>query len=285
MSVAARYTWWGVVLGLGFLLGSILFLRLTGQYLQPYDLDGLTDFIGQVHRDNPLLYIIDTAPFLIGLCARFAGARQDRIHRLMDDLEREVRNKTESLHQALVEAHRDKRSVVYLAEHDGLTGLLNRRRFLHETGRWLEHVQRYNYPVALVFLDLDHFKRVNDTYGHEAGDFFLLEVGAILQSTFRSTDCVSRIGGDEFVVLMPGSTGSQAAAATEKLLGMLSETTIGIQDAEYSASASIGLALAPDHAMRADELIRCADAAMYAAKQAGRGCWRLYSPEMTVRRL
>lgn len=284
MSVAARYMWWGVVLGLGFPLGSILFLRLTGQYLQPYDLDGLADFIGQAHRDNLLLYIIDTAPFLIGLCARFAGARQDRIHRLMDDLERKVRDKTESLRQALVEAHRDKRSVVYLAEHDGLTGLLNRRRFLHETGRWLEHVQRYNYPVALVFLDLDHFKRVNDTYGHEAGDFFLLEIGAILQSTFRSTDCVSRLGGDEFVVLMPGSTGSQAAAATEKLLGILSETTIDIQDAEYSASASIGLALAPDHAMRADELIRCADAAMYAAKQGGRGCWRLYSPEMTARR-
>ncbi|MEK7815645.1 MAG: GGDEF domain-containing protein [Pseudomonadota bacterium] len=284
MSVAARYTWWGVALGLCLLFGSILFLRLTGEYLQPYDLDGLADFTSQAHRDNPLLYIIDTSPFLIGLCARFAGARQDRIHRLMGDLEREVRDKTESLRQALVEAHREKHSVVYLAEHDALTGLLNRRRFLHETGRWLEHVQRYNYPVALVFLDLDHFKRVNDTHGHEAGDFFLLEVGAILQSTVRSTDCVSRIGGDEFVVLMPGSTGSQAAAATEKLLRTLSETTIGIQDAEYPASASIGLALAPDHAMHADDLIRCADAAMYAAKQAGRGCWRLYSPVMTVQK-
>lgn len=284
MSVAAKYTWWGVALGLCFLLGSILFLRLTGQYLQPYDLDGLADFIGQVHRDNPLLYIIDTGPFLTGLCARFAGARQDRIHRLMGNLEREVRDKTESLHQALVEAHREKHSVVYLAEHDGLTGLLNRRRFLHETGRWLEHVQRYNHPVALVFLDLDHFKHVNDTYGHEAGDFFLLEVGAILQSTFRSTDCVSRLGGDEFVVLMPGSTGSQAAAATEKLLRTLNETTIDIRGAEHSASASIGLALAPEHAIRTDELIRCADAAMYAAKQAGRGCWRLYSSEMTVRK-
>lgn len=282
VSETAKYSLWGVILGLGFPFGSLLFLSLTGRYLQPYDLGGLADFIVQAHRDNPLLYIINTAPFLVGLCAYFAGARQDRNHCLMDDLEREVRDKTESLRQALVEAQREKHSVVYLAEHDALTGLLNRRRFLHETGRWLEHVQRYNYPVALAYLDLDYFKRVNDTHGHEAGDFLLIEVAAILQSAFRSTDCVGRLGGDEFVVLMPGSTNSQAVAATEKLMLTLNETNIDIRNAAYPASASIGLALAPDHARDTDALIRCADAAMYAAKQAGRGCWRMYSPEMTA---
>ncbi len=284
MSVAARYTWWGIALGLCFPLGSIAFLYITGRYPSADEVSGPFAWLARLHRDHPLLYVIDTAPALVGLCARFAGVRQARLDRLAGDLEREVRDKTESLRQALVEAHRDKHTVVYHAEHDALTGLLNRRRFLHETGRWLEHVQRYNHPVALAYLDLDSFKHVNDTHGHEAGDFFLLEVAGILQSTFRSTDCIARLGGDEFVVLMPGSAGRQAIAATEKLLRTLNEITIDIQDTEHSASASIGLALAPDHAMRADKLIRCADAAMYAAKQAGRGCWRLYSSDMPVRR-
>ncbi len=120
--------------------------------------------------------------------ARTSASAAAAQSRLQGDLEREVRDKTESLRQALVEAHREKHSVVYLAEHDALTGLLNRRRFLHETGRWLEHVQRYNYPVALVFLDLDHFKRVNDTHGHEAGDSLLRALGDYLVMHVRAED-------------------------------------------------------------------------------------------------
>lgn len=278
MSETIKSTLWGVAFGFGFPLGSLLLLHFTGHLPHPPGLSGWIACIAQAHADNVLLYVIDSAPVWLGLIAYFVGQRQSQIRRLASGLEREVTAKTESLRQALAEAQQANEMIVYLAEHDALTGLLNRPRFERELTRWLDHVQRYRRTAALMFVDLDYFKRVNDTQGHEAGDQYLIEFATLLRSAFRTTDYIGRLGGDEFVVLMPDSGREQAVAAAEKLLRMLKEATIEIRGVRHTVSASLGLALAPEHGARADELIRCADAAMYDAKQAGRGCWRMCTP-------
>ncbi|TAM43493.1 MAG: GGDEF domain-containing protein [Gammaproteobacteria bacterium] len=275
MSETIKYTLWGVAFGLGFPIGSMLLLHFTEHLPHPSGLSGWVACIAQAHAENILLYVVDSAPIWLGLFAYLAGKRQDQNRRLASGLEREVLAKTHSLRQALAEAQQANETIVYLAEHDALTGLLNRPRFERELTRWLDHVQRYRRPAALMFVDLDYFKRVNDTQGHEAGDHYLIEFAAMLRSTFRTTDQIGRLGGDEFVVLMPDSDREQAIAAAEKLLRTLKEATIEIHGVRHAVSVSIGLALAPEHSTRADELIRCADAAMYEAKQAGRAGWRM----------
>ncbi len=278
MSETIKYTLWGVAFGLGFPIGSMLLLHFTEHLPHPPGLSGWVACITQAHADNVLMYIIDSAPIWLGLYAFIAGQRQAQIRRLASGLEREVLTKTHSLRQALAEAQQANETIVYLAEHDALTGLLNRPRFERELTRWLDHVQRYHRTAALLFVDLDYFKRVNDTQGHEAGDQYLIEFAAMLRSAFRTTDQIGRLGGDEFVVLMPDSGQEQAVAAAEKLLRTLKEATIEIRGVRHAVNASLGLALAPEHSTRADELIRCADAAMYDAKQAGRSGWRMCTP-------
>lgn len=135
MSEAVRYTGWGVALGFCFPVGSIVFLHLTGEFVQEYNLAGFTGGIVRMHRENPLLFVIDSAPFWLGLSAYLAGKRQDQIRYLASGLEREVLAKTESLRQALVEEQRANETIIYLAEHDALTGLLNRSRFERELTR------------------------------------------------------------------------------------------------------------------------------------------------------
>ncbi len=278
MSETIKYTFWGLVFGIGFPVGSALLLHFTGHAPHAPGFAGWVACIAQAHAENILLYVVDTAPVWLGFFAYIAGKRQDQIRRLANGLEREVLTKTESLRQALVEAQQANETIVYLAEHDALTGLLNRPRFERELERWLDHVHRYRRTAALMFIDLDNFKRVNDTQGHEAGDHYLIEFAAMLRSAFRTTDHIGRLGGDEFVVLMPDSGREQAVAAAEKLLRTLKEATIEIHGVRHTVSASLGLALAPEHSTRVEELIRCADAAMYDAKQAGRGLWRMCAP-------
>ncbi len=278
MSETIKYTLWGVIFGLGFPVGSILVLHFIGHAPHPPGLSGWFACIAQAHAENILLYVVDSAPVWLGVFAYIAGKRQDQIRRLAGGLEREVLAKTHSLRQALAEAQQANETIIYLAEHDALTGLLNRPRFERELTRWLDHVQRYHRTAALMFVDLDNFKRVNDTQGHEAGDHYLIEFAAMLRSAFRTTDQIGRLGGDEFVVLMPDSSREQAVAAAEKLLRTLKEATIEIHGVRHTVSASLGLALAPEHSTRAEELIRCADAAMYEAKQAGRAGWRVCTP-------
>ncbi len=273
-----KYTLWGLAFGFGFPLVSLLLLHLAGHAPHPPGLAGWAACVAQAHSENILLYIIDSAPVWLGFFAYIAGKRQDQIRRLASGLEREVLAKTESLRQALIEAQQANETIVYLAEHDALTGLLNRPRFERELERWLEHVQRYHRTAALMFIDLDNFKRVNDTQGHEAGDQYLIEFAAMLRSAFRTTDQIGRLGGDEFVVLMPDSGREQAVAAAGKLLRTLKDATIEIHGVRHTVSASLGLALTPEHSTHVEGLIRCADAAMYEAKQAGGGGWRMCTP-------
>jgi diguanylate cyclase (GGDEF)-like protein len=273
MSETTKYTLYGALFGLCFPLGAVIFLYLLGEF------SGLTnpaDILAQAHR-NHLLYIIDTAPLFLGLFARIAGKRQDRLLHFSESLEQQVVEKTESLRRALEEAKRANETIAHMAEHDALTGLLNRRRFQKELEKWSQHALRYQRSGALIFIDLDEFKFVNDTYGHTAGDRYLSGISELLTKTMRTTDTIARWGGDEFAILIPETPREAAIEVANKLLQSFNETSLDVGGHQLRPSASIGMALFPEHGTDLDELVMYADAAMYEAKAAGRNRWRLYS--------
>jgi diguanylate cyclase (GGDEF)-like protein len=150
---------------------------------------------------------------------------------------------------------------------DELTGLGNRRQLLNELSRRFDLLNpRSDDPVlALLLVDLDHFKEINDSFGHPAGDAVLKEIGPRLQSILRPRDVVARLGGDEFAVIVDGADMALASSAAERITAEL-ERPIMIETASLHVGASIGIALAPTHALSPDELMRCADVAMYRAK-------------------
>ncbi|TSE19637.1 putative signaling protein [Tepidimonas alkaliphilus] len=166
------------------------------------------------------------------------------------------------------------------ATHDALTGLFNRAQ-LHE---WLEltarQAQRAQRRGAVLLIDLDDFKAINDGYGHHAGDRVLIEVARRLRRHVRAADVVARLGGDEFVVVLSDVSDPQAALAVgDKLLRALTEP-VELEAVEVAVGASIGVALFPDDAQAAEALLRAADLAMYAAKEGGRRGVARYEPSM-----
>ncbi len=161
----------------------------------------------------------------------------------------------------------------HLAQHDALTGLPNRRR-LEDAGRQaLAAVSDQSHGVAVLYLDLDGFKRVNDEFGHSAGDELLVAVTRRLSARLRTSDALYRQGGDEFVVLM---NSIRSAEDAEKLAIRLIEccrTPVTVAGKELSVTVSIGIALYPENGVDLDTLIQCADTAMYSAKNSGRNCY------------
>jgi diguanylate cyclase (GGDEF)-like protein len=184
------------------------------------------------------------------------------------------------LSAALFERKRLEAHLVHLAEHDPLTDLLGRRGFHAELRRQLAEANRYGVRGSLLFLDLDDFKRVNDTLGHAAGDQVLNSMSALLRARLRDTDLLARLGGDEFAILLPHSNDGQARALAGQLLEAIRSQTIVINGRPVPVSASIGIALFPDHGGGVEELLGGADAAMYRAKVAGGNRFFVCSPEL-----
>ncbi len=154
---------------------------------------------------------------------------------------------------------------------DPLTGLYN-RRFLEESfRREFARAQRKESPLALMMLDVDHFKRYNDRYGHDAGDHVLRELGNLLARFIRESDIACRYGGEEFVLLLPGASAANAGARARALLAEVRKLNLVFQGAHLGRiTASIGLAVYPDHVQDAEGLLQAADAALYVAKAGGR---------------
>lgn len=156
-----------------------------------------------------------------------------------------------------------------LAGHDGLTGLPNRVIFFEYVQKGIASAKRNSNKIALLFIDLDKFKPINDTYGHHIGDILLKQVSNRLLEAVRETDMVGRIGGDEFVVLLTDlKESSNARAVAEKIIKKI-EKPFNICDQEFKISLSIGIAICPDHATTEDDLTKNADYAMYQAKYGG----------------
>ncbi len=172
-----------------------------------------------------------------------------------------------------------------LAYFDTLTGLPNRKLFLDRLQQSLAAARRHRHQIAVLFIDLDHFKGINDTLGHAQGDLMLRAIAERLQQCVREEDTVARLGGDEFVIILGGSTESRHAADfAQRTLGALSQP-VEIEERALRTTASIGIALYPDHGGDASALLRAADIAMYGAKDQGRNTFQIYSNDMRARTL
>ncbi|AGW15156.1 sensor domain-containing diguanylate cyclase [Megalodesulfovibrio gigas] len=160
------------------------------------------------------------------------------------------------------------------AEYDGLTMIHNRRHFDRRLREELTRHERYGHPLSLLLLDMDHFKSINDTFGHQAGDAVLMELGAMLKTTVRATDYPARYGGEEFTVILPQTDAAQAWTLAERLRTRIMGMTFNHQGERFRITASVGIATHTPGAQATpatpESLLREADEALYAAKGAGR---------------
>jgi diguanylate cyclase (GGDEF)-like protein len=162
------------------------------------------------------------------------------------------------------------RQLEELATTDGLTGCLNKRAFLDQLGQKLMAAQRFGRKLSLIVTDLDHFKAVNDTYGHATGDRVLQELGRVLKRMKRETDLVARFGGEEFCVLCEETDARGARLLAERVREELAGTELQTELGALKVTASLGVATFPDHANSAEELFSQGDRALYQAKNRGR---------------
>lgn len=184
-------------------------------------------------------------------------------------------------HEDITERCEAEARVAHMALHDGLTGLPNRMLFLNRLEETLKRVRRGE-RAALLWLDLDHFKSINDTYGHPVGDALLCEVSERIRSNIRETDTVARLSGDEFVILQVQVKSSQdCAALAQRLIGVLSEPYM-IAGNLLMIGVSVGIAIADSERCNAHDLMRSADLALYKSKNEGRGTYRYFATEMDV---
>ena len=178
----------------------------------------------------------------------------------------------QTLHNKLQHTEGAKKESDFLSDHDPLTGLPNRKRFMRELKDAVNSAKEMQTKVALLFIDLDGFKLINDTLGHAVGDVVLKVIAQRLSGAVRDEDILARLGGDEFVVVLESGAFHQEEAETvAKTILESFEKPIRQPDIECALSASIGIAFYPDHAADADELLIAADHQMYAAKRKGKG--------------
>ncbi len=202
------------------------------------------------------------------------------------DLEKLVELRTQELSRTVLELEKKaaeqkvaEAHIQRLAHFDALTGLPNRLLLSDRCQHALSAARRGHQSVALMFLDLDHFKNINDSLGHRVGDEVLVELAARLKAVVREQDTVSRLGGDEFILLLPDTDAAGAARVADKLL-QAALMPFQIEQHELTVTPSIGIALYPKDGADLDTLSRCADAAMYRAKGDGRNSYRFFTAEI-----
>ena len=174
------------------------------------------------------------------------------------------------------------RRLRQLATHDYLTGLPNRVLLYDRLEQAVARFQRHGLAVALLYLDLDRFKPVNDELGHHVGDAVLVQIADRIHTVIRDTDTAARIGGDEFAVLIEGvEEPAQLRLVADRLISAISRP-MQIEEHQVAVGVSIGLVVAGTSADAADSLMAAADAAMYRAKAAGRGCYEFVGPDGVI---
>ena len=175
--------------------------------------------------------------------------------------------------------------VQYLATHDGLTGLPNRAHFSQLLNRQVQSARRYEGKFALMFIDLDRFKAINDTFGHEAGDTLLVEMASRFAGSVRASDVVARLGGDEFVVLVQEAGDIEQVNAVARKVLSAAIKPVSIAGHECRVTASVGICMFPQDAQDEQALMKNADIAMYRAKAQGKNNVQFYSAEADLRSL
>ncbi|MEJ2691660.1 MAG: EAL domain-containing protein [Candidatus Thiodiazotropha sp.] len=191
-----------------------------------------------------------------------------------------VQNLNHSLEEEIKERKRTESQLEFLANHDPLTNLPNRRLIYDRVQHSIQRAQRGGNRVAVLFLDLDQFKNVNDTLSHQVGDRLLQQVAKRLTKQVREEDTLGRLGGDEYVLLMEGKLNlHDLSVVADKLLSAFRDP-FTVDSHELHPTASLGISLFPEDAADADQLLRYADAAMYQAKQLGRNCFHFFSARL-----
>jgi diguanylate cyclase (GGDEF)-like protein len=186
------------------------------------------------------------------------------LEKAQDELERKVKERTFELMEA-------NRRLNELSITDGLTGLFNQRYFLRELETEFGKALRYGRSLALLLLDIDHFKDVNDRYGHPCGDLVLKNLAGLLRGCLRSSDIAARCGGDELAIILPETNKSKAAEVAEKLRRQLEKSRFAWNGDSFSITCSIGVAALPDRGIdNWNALLESADKSLYRAKRIGR---------------
>ena len=237
-----------------------------------------------------LFFIVRHADGVIRRQYRQREAAEEALRQSQATLERRVDERTQALaatnaelENEVAERRRADQRVVHMAHHDALTGLPNRMLLADRVSQAIARAQRSERRLALLFLDLDRFKIVNDSLGHATGDLMLQTVATRLTGCLRDGDTAARLGGDEFIVSLPDiQDGTEAAAVAARILSELARPMV-LGGQTLHADCSIGIALYPDDGDGADTLIRNADTAMYHAKESGRANCQFFNTQMTER--
>ncbi len=241
-----------------------------GQYYQFYQRDGVSplDF-----EDIPLVRAFngeEISNFEMMVRSQDGVMRELRVNgQAMYDNEGNKLGAVVSLHD-ITDLSRANKRLRHLAYHDALTGLANRRLFHDLLDQELKRAERKNQLTAVLFLDLDNFKKVNDQYGHKEGDRLLIQLAGVLRVRLRESDILCRWGGDEFIIALPEVAGEKTALKVAKKICLAIEEDITPRYPDCGLGASIGIALHPVHGHGPDSLIRQADMAMYLAKKQGK---------------
>jgi diguanylate cyclase (GGDEF)-like protein/PAS domain S-box-containing protein len=229
--------------------GSLFWGELTGRLINPGDA-----------REGSIWIVSDIDDRL---------RAQQALSQAHELLEQQVRDRTRELSATVENLHRE---------------IADRKLLAERSARAIELAKANDTPLAVMFLDLDHFKHVNDSLGHRVGDALLVEIARRLRAVVRDRDTVARIGGDEFVLLLPGAN-AQGAARVAGKLQEASRQAYQIDRHELTIAPSMGIALYPRDGHDIDSLTQAADAAMYHAKQAGRNTYRFFTPQMQAQSL
>jgi diguanylate cyclase (GGDEF)-like protein len=236
--------------------------------------------VREQHPDLPFIFVSGTIGEDTAVAAMRTGAHdyimKDNLTRLAPAVEREMREAS-----VRRERHLANQRVAYLAYHDSLTNLPNRALFLDRLQQAILRSHRDEKGLAVLLIDLDGFKEVNDALGHHAGDLVLQEVATRLRGALRASDTVARLGGDEFAVLLPATDVNRAELAARKVLHDLQHPFVA-DGRPLLVSASIGIAAVPWHAATSDEVLQRADSAMYVAKKDKTG-YVVYNPNRDQR--
>jgi diguanylate cyclase (GGDEF)-like protein len=246
---------------LGFMLSYLIFLTLATEVLHWRVDTPLTSGVGLL-RDS--LLILSVSGFAVWVTI-------SDLHGILGKLQEQI-----------LKFHESQKHLTYLSQHDALTALPNRSLGRDRIEQAIHHASRNKLRVALLFVDLDNFKVINDSLGHNVGDEFLKSVATKLSQSVRKTDVVSRHGGDEFVIgLTEVSDIQDVSNAAGTILDRLTRPFMA-KDTEISGSCSIGIAMYPDDGRDYDELLRQSDIAMYQAKESGRNTFRFFDEGMNA---
>ena len=251
---------------------------ITDHNLPGFGSDAALRLVHESGLDIPVIIVSGTIGEDVAVSAMKAGASdyimKGNLARLAPAIERELRE-AEVRHR-----HRKAEETIHhLAYHDSLTGLINRHRFEQRLTMALRNAKDWNSEHALLYLDLDRFKVVNDTCGHVAGDELLKQLALVLQDQVRESDTLARLGGDEFGLLLENCPIDQAVQIAEKLLQAINDFRFSWGGKTFSVGGSIGLAAITAHNPSVDDLLRNADIACYAAKDGGRNRIHIYKDE------